>query len=328
MAQGDGADEADGGDGYFASVSDLMVGILFVFLLVLTVFALNFRDAERDQLVSRQDLVAALAKARVAESQADEARQQALLAQARALLAQTEAEQQKARANLLLERNESLREALDKAVARLQLEIRDREEARSELLARIGDQLHARGVTFHLDQQSGVLRLSEDVPFNTGRSDLTERTRHTTQVLADVLAGILPCFSRAPDRSNCAASDTPILEAVFVEGHTDRQAFTGMTDQQSQQENDRLSTERALTVFAEMRRLQPTMESLRNNDDVPLLGVSGYGARRPLPEATGSVETDYAQNRRIDLRFVLASRTSDEIARLVDEIKRLAAEHD
>jgi len=32
--------EEEGG-GYFASVSDLMVGILFVLLLMLTVFALN-----------------------------------------------------------------------------------------------------------------------------------------------------------------------------------------------------------------------------------------------------------------------------------------------
>jgi len=35
------------GDGYFASVSDLMVGILFVFLLMLTVFALNYRQRNR-----------------------------------------------------------------------------------------------------------------------------------------------------------------------------------------------------------------------------------------------------------------------------------------
>jgi len=45
--------EAESGEGYFASVSDLMVGILFVFLLMLTVFALNFRDAAEDQMVGR-----------------------------------------------------------------------------------------------------------------------------------------------------------------------------------------------------------------------------------------------------------------------------------
>jgi chemotaxis protein MotB len=45
----DGSDET--GEGYFASVSDLMVGILFVFLLMLTVFALNFREEEDKQKI-------------------------------------------------------------------------------------------------------------------------------------------------------------------------------------------------------------------------------------------------------------------------------------
>ena len=39
--------------GYFASVSDLMVDIQFVFLLMLTVFALNYRIEEHKQEVSR-----------------------------------------------------------------------------------------------------------------------------------------------------------------------------------------------------------------------------------------------------------------------------------
>ncbi len=51
----DGSEE--GGEGYFASVSDLMVGILFVFLLMLTVFALNFRDTEDEQKVARDELI-------------------------------------------------------------------------------------------------------------------------------------------------------------------------------------------------------------------------------------------------------------------------------
>jgi chemotaxis protein MotB len=48
--------EGEGGDGYFASVSDLMVGILFVFLLMMTVYALNYRRAEQNQEVSRKEL--------------------------------------------------------------------------------------------------------------------------------------------------------------------------------------------------------------------------------------------------------------------------------
>ena len=98
------------------------------------------------------------------------------------------------------------------------------------------------------------------------------------------------------------------------------------TSSQSQQENDRLSTARALTVFAELRRLQPALDELRNPGAQPLLGVSGYGERRPLPDAWTLAEADLGRNRRIDLRFVLSSRTSDELRRLIDGIAALQRE--
>ena len=39
------------GDGYFASISDLMVGILFIFLLMLTVFAINYAHEDKDKKI-------------------------------------------------------------------------------------------------------------------------------------------------------------------------------------------------------------------------------------------------------------------------------------
>ena len=66
------------GEGYFASISDLMVGILFVFLLMLTVFALNFRDAEDDQKVARQKYEQALAAEAAARQEASVEKQRAL----------------------------------------------------------------------------------------------------------------------------------------------------------------------------------------------------------------------------------------------------------
>ena len=175
-----------------------------------------------------------------------------------------------------------------------------------------------------LDQQSGVLHLSDEVPFATGRSDLTDpRTKHTAQVLAEVLAGTLPCFAQGAERRNCGPGDQPILETVLVEGHTDKQAYPNLTAAQSQQENDRLSTARALTVFAELRQQRPVLDELRNPADEPLLGVSGYGERRPLPDAMTLAESDLKRNRRIDLRFVLSSRTSDEFNGCWTESSRL-----
>ncbi|MGC1293691.1 MAG: hypothetical protein WA869_01505, partial [Alloacidobacterium sp.] len=103
-----------------------------------------------------------------------------------------------------------------------------------------------------------------------------------------------------------------------VEGHTDRRPISGTGS--TFRDNDQLSTERALAVFAELQRTQPRLNELFNADrSYPLLGVSGFGARRPLPGAQGDTEPDYALNRRIDLRFLLA-RTA-ELERLRNQIE-------
>jgi flagellar motor protein MotB len=111
-----------------------------------------------------------------------------------------------------------------------------------------------------------------------------------------------------------------VLETVLIEGHTDRQRFAGLDAIASQDRNDRLSTDRALSVFLELRHAQPPLDALRNGDQLPLLGVSGYGERRPLPDATCDAAGNCPDNRRIDLRFVLSTRSSDELRRMREEI--------
>lgn len=310
-------------EGYFASVSDLMVGVLFVFLLMLTVFALNFRDdsARLDELIARAERAERAAQVEKANAEAARAEAERQLA---------EAERQSARARLqeeeaarLRAQNEVLRARLQEAADKLRRELADREAARDALLQRLARGLEARRIQFILDPRSGVLRLSDAVPFPTGGSALTDQARRTVTALGEVLAEVLPCFSHGAPRQNCDLSESPILEAMLVEGHTDRQPFLGLTAAESQARNDLLSTERALTVFAHLRQQQRILDDLRNPSDQPLLGVSGYGQRRPLPEATTLSEAHLAQNRRIDLRFILSARTSDEIRRLLEDIAAL-----
>jgi flagellar motor protein MotB len=317
-------------EGYFASVSDLMVGILFVFLLMLTVFALNFRDdsARLDELIARAERAEQAAQRAEQAAQVEKANAEAARAEAERQLA--EAERQSARARLqeeeaarLRAQNEVLRARLQEAADKLRRELADREAARNALLDRLARGLEARRIQFILDPRSGVLRLSDAVPFPTGGSELTDTARRTVTALGEVLADVLPCFSHGAPRQNCDLSDIPILEAMLVEGHTDRQPFLSLTAAESLARNDLLSTARALTVFAHLRQQQRILDDLRNPSDQPLLGVSGYGQRRPLPEATTLSEAHLAQNRRIDLRFILSARTSDEIRRLLEDIAAL-----
>ena len=300
MARAKPFEEAD--EGYFASISDLMVGILFVFLLMLTVLALNFRAAEEKQTIE-------LAKY---ERLQGELEAQKRLAE-KAVAAAQEREVENAR----------LRQLLDNAVAQLERDIADRQNRRTELLASLKRTLTERGIAVTVDERSGVLRLAGDVLFRTGSADLeTDRSRNTVNALADALNQALPCVA-ASSWSPCSAERVPILDTVLVEGHTDKQTYRragGAADPRDP--NDELSTRRALTVFAALFRQHPTMEGLSNSDGLKLLAFSGYGSRRPLQDALSDSADDFQRNRRIDIRFVLSTHTSVELQKLRDQIRR------
>ncbi len=278
----------DGGEGYFASISDLMVGVLFVFLLMLTVFALNFRDAEDEQMVRLIELEAA----------------------------QTDAQQQKRNAEREALRNQELLQLLREAVVQMEADLGRRQRMREQMLLSLSSTLEAHGVSVVIDPDSGILRLAGDVLFETGQANYRHEARETVRLLAHVLAETLPCFATGVSSAACGEDAVPILETMLVEGHTDRQPYRGLSAAQSQSQNDELSTQRALRVFATLRQSAPVLDELRNGDGLPLLGVSGYGERRPLADFSNDTDADYQHNRRIDLRFVLSARTSDEIERL------------
>jgi flagellar motor protein MotB len=301
----DGSEE--GGESYFASVSDLMVGILFVFLLMLTVFALNFRDTEDQQQVKLQQLIEQQKKTKEAEERANRAI-------ARADRAEADARTKE-------ENNHRLRALLQQAVAQLKRDIEYRQNMRTQLLQSLQKTLSDRDIVVQIDPVSGILRLSGDILFATNDPNLQPDALIKVGALGAALGGVLPCYAAAAAvRPRCPADTSPILDAVLVEGHTDRQIYKSLTPTQSQEKNDELSTARALSVFKRLWQGAYGLDRLRNDDGLALLGFSGYGDRRPLPDSLGTTQGDYERNRRIDLRFVLSPRTSDEFNKLQQQI--------
>lgn len=304
-------------EGYFASISDLMVGVLFVFLLMLTVFAINFREAESDQDAKRKDLEAA--QAAMIEAQ--------LRAEGEKRLAEIE----RRRAEAATARAEELVRLLRRAQAELASAIEGRQRKREELLRTLQSQLEGRGVAVQIDTSAGILRLPSDLLFPVGASELQAGTsgrkgpRERVADVADVLAEVLPC-QVANSSGRCNGAYFPLLETVLIEGHTDRQPYAGVPPAESQRRNLDLSARRALSVAREVLTRQPALDDLANGEQLRILGIAGYGDRRPLIEARGDTETDYQRNRRIDLRFVLTATTTDELRRLQREIDQLLSQ--
>lgn len=230
-------------DSYFASFTDMLIGILFIFIILLVMVATNF------------------------QTQQNESRQAT--------------------------------EAVTKMI-----------ESRNIVLEEISKSLQEAGIKVEIDLEQGILRLPESILFDIASDRVNLQGRKALKKLAEVLATYLPCLGLADQKYQEACDCLRLkskgcLEAVLIEGHTDTLGSDMGYD------NWGLSARRAITVFRELTASQPILDhQIVNAQNVPVLGVSSYEARRPVSN------TDLRQNRRIDLRFIMRSPTPEDIHRI------------
>jgi len=272
-----------------------MVGMLFLFIILLMAFALNYRTAENQaaeteaQLTRERDVVS-LAKDR--------------LALERDRLAQE-------RDQLAIERDRIASER-DEVRAVTDYLMRDN-RIREDMLAAVVSALSERDVDVTLDPENGIVRLPESLLFDTGEAVLRPRGERALRELAMVLARTLPCYSRAPaiQQSDCPLAAKSMLEAVLVEGHTDDRPIRTSTFA----DNWELASARAINTFKALAAYEPSLSALLNERGEALLGVSNYEAQRPV--SLGTTPEDQRLNRRIDLRFLIAAPSEAQL----DEIR-------
>ncbi|RSU64081.1 OmpA family protein [Sphingomonas sp. S-NIH.Pt1_0416] len=175
-------------------------------------------------------------------------------------------------------------------------------QTRAEILNDLQQSLKDKGLQVEIDTKTGVLRLPDDVLFDKGQWELTDRGQAAISKVASAMVEVLPCFTTS---NLCKGARSPhLIDAVFVEGHTDSDAMVGAMN------NYGLSVRRAETTFSMLQRHQPDLQQFRNKPDgepgsAPILGLSGYGPDRPI--APGDSEAAKKRNRRIDLRFLMTT---------------------
>jgi flagellar motor protein MotB len=187
---------------------------------------------------------------------------------------------------------------------RTTVELTDTKTRRTELLHKIQDRLHAENVDVTIDPNSGVLRLPEATLFAKGSSVVTPAGQAVLAKVGAALQAELPCYT-APGaaRASCPATKSG-LESVFIEGHSDSDPIASGRD------NWNLSTDRAVNTYRSLIGSTPSLQTIKDarvrpSDPQPVLGVSGYGPTRPLVPETS--EAAKARNRRIDIRFLMAT---------------------
>ncbi|MDQ0395549.1 OmpA family protein [Labrys monachus] len=172
-------------ENYFVSMTDMMVGILFIFIIMLMVFALNFqKQTDQSETLTKQQ------------------------------------REQIEKAQELARQIAALQGRIDDAVS----EIRKADNARNGLLKEVQKRLEAVSVKVTIDQNTGVLRLNENaVHFKTASAALDAAASVNVDRVSQVLLDVLPAYVECRRDGGCAQPSSGYrLETVFIEGHTDK----------------------------------------------------------------------------------------------------------
>lgn len=264
------------GDSYFISMTDMMVGVLFVFIIMVSYFVLELqKKMDSNEVIPRP----------VHESIVRNKDQK---------IDHLEKEIERLRRNSW------------------ELYAIAANNTRSEIIRAISDVLKREGIKFTADPVMGVIRLEGDGLFKQGSSDLEARVDAVERInkLSSALYDNIECYGLHAKEQGLTLSDdfdscnpdNIFIEAVYVEGHSDTDGFRGVLRDGSRN-NLELSARRATNTYAQMAVYTPSLTSLVNPLGQQALSTAAYGSQRPV--VPNSNLRNKALNRRIDLRFVM-----------------------
>ena len=256
----------DEGAGYLISVSDMMSGLLFVFIITLVAFIIHFQDAIQKEL----------------EAMMEQKKETATLREVIKVQQEVTAKQE-----------------------RIVEQLTNSNDVRRELLLTLQKKLDAANILVQVDAEHGVLRLTEKaIRFESAKDNLDERNQANLQIIGDIFSEVLPCYGRTPPNNQQCVNKAGLknqLDAIFVEGHTDNVPISS----RQYKDNWDLSAQRAIRTFRLLVPPRPLLSAMTNTNGQPVFSVSGYGDGRPINAHEYSVPTNDVANRRINVRFIL-----------------------
>ena len=168
---------------------------------------------------------------------------------------------------------------------------------RAELLRFMQRELEREGVKVSVDEQHGILRISEGVLFDVGLADVKPQGQIVIRKLGSVLETAL-------DSEQFKGR----VETIFIEGHTDNVPINNGIFPS----NGELSTKRAINTWLTMSSANPRLPWFPNDKGELIFSVSGYADTRPIAE--NSTEAGRRDNRRIDIRFSMTPPTEEDMS--------------
>ena len=198
-----------------------------------------------------------------------------------------------------------------------------REHSLAVMLEGIQQNLKAHGIDVVLAENGTVLRIPEQqLQFALGKYDIPAAHTGPANVIGQAL---LQALNRAENRS--------LLDTVFVEGHTDS------VPNSREMGNWGLSTYRAISLWnfwtgkpGEVSALK-TLRTMPADPKIaakPLISVSGYADTRSTHGLVDglNLKSDRPEDRRIDIRFTLASSEKKSLEGLRENIQQMRTKTD
>ncbi|MCW4386320.1 OmpA family protein [Salinibacterium sp. SYSU T00001] len=187
--------------------------------------------------------------------------------------------------------------------------LQEAELVREQILSEIQAELAGHGIAVRISENNTVLSIpSELLGFDSGAYVIKPEYQHVATTIGSVIASVVS----KDDRSR-------YLDTVFVEGHTDIEAFNGLDGMG----NWGLSTFRAISLWQHWGAALPAGSNpalLVASDGRSLFSVSGYGETRPAT-ATQATEAERALNRRIDIRFTIVRPSAQDLIDIQEQFE-------
>lgn len=185
---------------------------------------------------------------------------------------------------------------------------------REELLQEIKKEMKKHDITVTVIEKEGILRLPDGILFEKGKIEPNEKGKLVIIKLREILYKTLT-----------SKKYKDAIETVFIEGHTDDTPVSESNPEYKT--NWELSAKRAIatwTLLGELKETEDkdieenktevnkkTLADLVNKNGEKIFSCSGYADTRRIKD--NDTEDNKRSNRRIDLRFNIATPTNEEL---------------
>ena len=299
------------GNGFnvWRSYSDMMAGVLLLFVLIMCVTLFQAQKSYNESLQERDEKIA-MQEQYTQEQNAIDEKNETLQNQDEQLKSQDEqlAEQQKqleALAAKLKEQESTLnaqQTALDEKTAQLkdqQAQIDQIIGVKADVIEALKNEFSKKNINVDIDAQTGALTLEASVMFDYDQAELTDSGKQA-------LEQILPIYCKVLLQDDYK----DYLAEIIIDGYTDTDGDYSY--------NLQLSQQRSLAVAQYLIDIQGNFLNDEQSQELEkYLTVNGHSMANPVLDADGNVDKD--ASRRVEVKF----RLKDE--EMIDELNQLLA---